>query len=113
MGLFGEGQYNLNNMKEISVTDSFLGLDRDDRNCQNIETYDSCKTRLYIEKLREKCECLPLSIRLSGKVNKITHTVLAFQLWILTLIISSVYPSVQKCFAVSDCIDSNTCISLQ
>ena len=67
--LFGEGQYNLNNIKEISVTDSFMGLEKDTRKCQNIETYDDCKTRLYIEHLRQECGCLPLSLRLSGEVK--------------------------------------------
>ena len=56
-------------MKEIIVTDSFLGLDRDIRKCQNIETYDDCKTRLYVDMLRKECGCLPLSLRLSGKVK--------------------------------------------
>ena len=69
MGLFGEGQYNLNNIKEISVTDSFMGLDKNTRKCQNIETYDDCKTRFYIEHLKQKCGCLPLSLRLTGKVK--------------------------------------------
>ena len=67
--LFGEGQYNLNNIKEIAVTDSFMGLDKDTRKCQNIETYDDCKTRLYIEHLKQECGCLPLHLRLSGKVK--------------------------------------------
>ena len=66
--LFGEGQYNLNNIKEIAVTDSFLGLDKDIRKCQNIETYDDCKTRLHVEHLRQECGCLPLSLRLYEKV---------------------------------------------
>ena len=69
VNLFGEGQYNLNNIKEISVTDSFLGLNKDTRKCQNIETYDDCKTRLHEEHLRQECGCLPLSLRLSEKVN--------------------------------------------
>ena len=67
--LMGEGQYNLNNIKEISVTDSFMGLDRDSRKCQNIETYPDCKTRLYVEHLRKECGCLPLSLKLTGKVE--------------------------------------------
>ena len=69
VGLFGEGQYNLNNIKEIAVTDSFMGLERETRKCQNIETFDDCKTRLYVEQLRQKCGCLPLSLRLSDKVK--------------------------------------------
>ena len=57
-------------MKEIAVTDSFMGLEKDTRKCQNIETYDDCKTRHYIEHLRQKCGCLPLSLRLSEKVRE-------------------------------------------
>ena len=70
--LFGEGQYNLNNIKEISVTDSFMGFDRETRKCQTIETYNDCKTRLHVENLRQECGCLPLSLRMSEKV-KITY----------------------------------------
>ena len=66
--LHGEGQYNLHSIKEISVTDSFLGLDKVTKNCQVIESFDDCKTRLHNEKIRKKCRCLPLSINLSNKV---------------------------------------------
>ena len=69
VGLFGEGQYNLNNIKEISVTDSFMGLDKGMRKCQNIETFDDCKTRLYVEHMRKECGCLPLSLGFSKKVQ--------------------------------------------
>ena len=68
MELFGEGQYNLHSLKEIVVTDSFMGLDINKRNCQIIETVDDCKTRLYAENLRQQCGCLPLSLKLSEKV---------------------------------------------
>ena len=71
--LYGEGQYNLLSLKEISVTDSFMGLDQNTRNCQNIETYDDCKTRLYLDHLRQKCGCLPLTLRLSGEVKCIPN----------------------------------------
>ena len=67
--LVGEGQYNLHSMKEISVTDSFLGLEKVIKKCQTIESVDDCKTRLHIEKIRNKCKCLPLSINLSDKVE--------------------------------------------
>ena len=69
VSLFGEAQYNLNNLKEIYVTDSFLGLERNTRNCQSIETFDDCTTRLYLEKLRTQCGCLPLSVSLSDMVK--------------------------------------------
>ena len=56
-------------MKEISVTESFMGLEKETKKCQDIETYDDCKTRIYIEHLRQECGCPPLSLRLSGKVK--------------------------------------------
>ena len=64
-----EGQYNLNNLKKISVTDSFMGFDRATRNCQETEAYDNCKTWIHVKKLRQRCGCLPLSLRLSEKVK--------------------------------------------
>ena len=69
MRLFGEGQYNFLSLKEISVTESFLGLDRDTIKCQNIESYNDCKTRLYVRNMRKECGCLPLSLSLSEKVK--------------------------------------------
>ena len=67
--LVGEGRYNLHSLQEISVTNSFLGLDKVTRNCQTIESLDDCKTRLYLETMRENCKCLPLSMNLFGKVQ--------------------------------------------
>ena len=64
----GEGDYNLNSIKLEEVTESFLGLDQDVRGCQNDEHYDECTTRQYIENMREKCGCLPLSISISDQV---------------------------------------------
>ena len=50
-----------------------MGLDKDTRHCQNIETYDDCKTRIYIEHMRKECGCLPLSLRLSREVKPIIY----------------------------------------
>ena len=47
--LIGEGEYNINVLKEIKVTDSFLGQDQDTRKCQNDEPYLNCTTRQYHE----------------------------------------------------------------
>ena len=69
VSLLGDGQYNLNNVKEIFVTDYFMELDQNTRKCQNFETQDDCITSLYIERLRKECGCLPLFLRLSGKVK--------------------------------------------
>ena len=72
-----EGQYNLNNLKKISVSDSFMGLDNIYRNCTTIETYEDCKSGLHIQVLRKECGCLPLSLRLSGKVNRKKRIILS------------------------------------
>ena len=59
MELIGEGQYNLNVMKEIKITDSYLGLTQDITECQNIEPFQNCTTRHYVDTYTKKCGCLP------------------------------------------------------
>ena len=71
-----ENEYNLNVIKEISATDSFLSMNENDRKCQGVETFDECVTRKYIDDLKNKCNCLPLHLRLTNEV--ITET-LVFQ----------------------------------
>ena len=46
-----------------------MGLDRETKNCQNVKDYDDCKTKSYVENLRQECGCLPLALRLSEKVK--------------------------------------------
>ena len=67
--LIGEGKYNLNAVKEIKVTDSFLEMDIDVRECQKEEPLENCTTRQYINDLLQQCDCLPLSITTSNKVE--------------------------------------------
>ena len=61
-------EFNLNNVKEISVTEDFLTLDKTIINCQNEETLDDCKTKTYVHTLIEQCKCLPFIIRNSNEV---------------------------------------------
>ena len=56
-------EYNLNNVKEIKVSDDFLTLDKTIRNCQNVESLQDCQTRKYIDASIEQCKCLPFTIR--------------------------------------------------
>ena len=74
--LTGEGDYNLNSIKEEEVTESFLGFGQTVRGCQNEEHYDECTTRHYIKHMREKCGCLPLSSALSEKVIFIINEII-------------------------------------
>ena len=57
-------------MRQIKATESFLGLDKETRKCQNEEPYLNCTTRQYYETMLEveECGCLPLNIRQSNKV---------------------------------------------
>ena len=64
-----EYEYNLNVIKEIAVTESFLTLDGSVIGCQNVETYDDCETRNYIETFKKNCKCLPLNVRISKEVE--------------------------------------------
>ena len=72
----GEGEYNLNSLKEEEVTQSFLGMDQSVRGCQNEEHYDECTTRQYIKTIRENCGCLPLSIALSDQVASFLYQIM-------------------------------------
>ena len=66
--LNGEGLYNLNDVKYIEVTESFLGLDQEISGCQNEELREDCKTRHYIAALMTQCKCLPLGILTNNEV---------------------------------------------
>ena len=67
--LVGEGEYNLNALTEIKVTDNFLDLDQKVKSCQNEESFDNCTNRQYQKTFLDECGCLPLSIRSSNKVS--------------------------------------------
>ena len=71
--LIGEGEYNINVMTETKVTESFLGLDQDVRECQNKEPTENCTTRRYHDTMLRECGCLPFNIRTSNKVYLFTE----------------------------------------
>ena len=68
VSLIGEGEYNLNVLKEIEAKDSYLGLDQDVRKCQNNEPLLNCTTRKYLEDVMEKCKCQASHLRISFEV---------------------------------------------
>ena len=61
--LYGEGQYSLSVLKDIQVTESFLGLDAKTRECQNDEPYDDCMKKNYVDEVSGQCSCLPFGIQ--------------------------------------------------
>ena len=50
--MYGEGNYALTAVKEVSVTESFLGLKEEDKKCQNLESLEDCSTKRYLQSLR-------------------------------------------------------------
>ena len=56
-------------MKEISVTEDFLTLDKTIIKCQNEESLQDCKTRKYFDAVVEQCKCLPFAIRNNYEVS--------------------------------------------
>ena len=50
--MYGEGNYALTAVKEISVTQSFLGLKEEDKKCQNLESLEDCSTKGYLQSIR-------------------------------------------------------------
>ena len=64
-----ENRYNLNVLKEITASNSFLSIEKDVRKCQDVETFNECVTTKFIHDLKSKCKCLPLDLRLNMKVN--------------------------------------------
>ena len=66
-------EYNLNNVKEVKVTNDFVGLDETTRKCQNEEDLMDCETRKLIDSLFQKCKCLPFSIIQDEKVQEIIY----------------------------------------
>ena len=61
--LFGEGSYAVSDVKEMEVTDEYLELDKNIRNCQTDESFESCSTRQYLDTLKSQCNCLPYALR--------------------------------------------------
>ena len=67
--MIGGGKYNLNNIKEIKVTDSYLGLAQDVKGCQIREELEDCESRAYKETYLNQCGCIPFSIWISKNVH--------------------------------------------
>ena len=72
MKLIGEGEYNLNILKEIKVTEDYLGLGKNIIKCQNEESLYNCTTRVHIKTLQNKCGCIPVDLRMSVEVCLMT-----------------------------------------
>ena len=86
MHLYGEGMFAMSAVKEIKVTQQFLGLPQvkpnlhfidfiiicsmqDTMNCQNMKTFEDCTTKTHIKALEEDCGCIPFNLQRNHKKN--------------------------------------------
>ena len=67
--LVGFHEFNLNVMKEVKVTNDFLGLDKSIQGCEMEKSFDNCTTLKMIENIKKECKCLPFNIRIGTKVS--------------------------------------------
>ena len=63
-------KYNLNVIKHINGTEDFLAQSDSEKNCQ-LESQDNCTTRSYVDRVTDKCGCLPLSMIITGQQKEI------------------------------------------
>ena len=63
----------------MKVTNDYLGLDEDVRKCQNIEPFENCTTRQYLDSVLEQCKCVPFALRDFSKSTMTTVRKIANQ----------------------------------
>ena len=63
LSLSGEGNYGLTDVKEIDVTEAFLGLEDKTRLCQSKETLGDCRMKKYLKEGVNNCKCIPFGLR--------------------------------------------------
>ena len=61
--LEGEGHYALAAVKDIRVTDEFVGLGQGITHCQTEDFRADCVTRKLREKILQSCQCSPAYMR--------------------------------------------------
>ena len=72
--LFGEGNYAITDIKQVKVTEDFLGLDKDTRGCHRNSELEECETKTFLEKAKQRCGCIPSNPRRffpEGKVSSL------------------------------------------
>ena len=69
--LEGEGDYSLTAVKDVQVTEEFLGLGEGMTKCQTEEYRDDCLTERFSREILSSCDCSPLHLatHLGNKVQ--------------------------------------------
>ena len=60
--LSGEGHFSLSGVKEVKVTEDFVGLGEEITHCQTGQFRADCLTEKHLARALETCHCAPLNI---------------------------------------------------
>ena len=60
--MYGGGNYKLSAVKEIKVTNDFLSLNVNKKNCQTKESLEECSTKIGLQDISDKCGCIPYKL---------------------------------------------------
>ena len=63
-------------VKEIRVTEDYLGLEEETRKCQNQESFEDCTTREYLQTVEKHCHCVPYGLNMFFAENKANLSVI-------------------------------------
>ena len=61
--LTGGGHFSLSGVKEVAVSEEFLGLGEETTGCQTEQSRADCLTGKYLARALNTCHCAPLNIR--------------------------------------------------
>jgi len=50
-------------VKEVQVTQEYIGLGEDITKCQNRESFEECTTKSYIDSVQKNCYCIPYALK--------------------------------------------------
>ena len=81
----------------MKVTNSYLGLDKDKRKCQNEEPFYNCTTKKHIDTVLKQCRCLPFQMRRSYKVIELIHIYIIYSNWFIIILLQE-----PLCYAVKE-----------
>ena len=68
---FRAGSYAMTSLKKMTGTDSFLKQTDEEKKCR-IETLEDCQARSYIDRVQEKCGCVPWALS-TAQLTKVSY----------------------------------------
>ena len=75
MELHGDGNFKLENVKQMKITKDFRALDEQSRKCQTKISFEDCVTKKYLESMKANCKCLPYNLQNYSLGEKVNATV--------------------------------------